>query len=104
VQDFQAETKKILDIVARSLYTEKEVFIRELVSNASDALEKVRHYMLTGTHVTQHDLPLEINISVDNKTKTLIIQDYGLGMGKDDLIQNLGKIGFSGTSEFCQNT
>jgi len=101
-QDFQAETKKILDIVARSLYSEKEIFIRELISNASDALEKVRHLTMTGQNICDPDLPLEIHISVDNQKKTFTIQDHGIGMSKDELIQNLGRIGFSGTSEFMK--
>jgi len=101
-QDFQAETKKILDIVARSLYSDKEIFVRELISNASDTLERVRHFMLTGEPICDTNLPLEINISVDDKKKQLIIQDSGVGMSKEELIQNLGKIGFSGTSEFAK--
>lgn len=101
-KEFQAETKKILDIVARSLYSDKEIFIREIISNASDALEKVRHMMSTNTDVVDTDLPLEINISCDEEKKTFTIQDYGIGMSKDELIQNLGKIGFSGTSEFAK--
>eukprot|EP01124_Arcella_intermedia_P028903 TRINITY_DN598_c0_g1_i1.p1 TRINITY_DN598_c0_g1~~TRINITY_DN598_c0_g1_i1.p1 ORF type:complete len:746 (+),score=191.04 TRINITY_DN598_c0_g1_i1:56-2293(+) len=101
-KEFQAETKKILDIVARSLYSDKEIFIRELISNASDALEKVRHLSMTGTDVVDPDLPLEINISVDDKKKTITIQDYGIGMAKDELVEYLGKIGFSGTGEFMK--
>jgi len=100
--EFQAETKKILDIVARSLYTDREIFIRELISNASDALEKVRYLMVTSKDVCDPELPLEIRISVDEKKKTFTIQDFGLGMSKSDLIQNLGRIGFSGTSEFLK--
>eukprot|EP01123_Difflugia_compressa_P008299 TRINITY_DN2433_c1_g8_i1.p1 TRINITY_DN2433_c1_g8~~TRINITY_DN2433_c1_g8_i1.p1 ORF type:complete len:819 (+),score=177.05 TRINITY_DN2433_c1_g8_i1:122-2458(+) len=102
VKEFQAETKKILDIVARSLYSDKEIFVRELISNASDALEKVRHMIMTNQPVSDHDLPLDIHISVDEKKKTFTIQDYGIGMSKDELIEFLGKIGFSGTSEFMK--
>jgi hypothetical protein len=68
-REFQAETKKILDIVARSLYSDKEIFIRELISNASDALEKVRHLLSTNTDVADSEIPLEINISVDEAKK-----------------------------------
>jgi len=102
-KEFQAETKKILDIVARSLYSDKEIYVRELISNASDALEKVRHLLMTNApSIAEPDLPLEINISVDDKKKTFTIQDYGIGMNKEELTQNLGKIGFSGTSEFLK--
>jgi TNF receptor-associated protein 1 len=100
--DFQAETKKILDIVARSLYTEKDVFIRELISNASDALEKMRHFQSTKTDYQDPESALEIRISVDPTKKTLTIQDAGIGMKKEDLIQNLGMIGHSGTKEFMK--
>jgi HSP90 family molecular chaperone len=102
-KEFQAETKKILDIVARSLYSDKEIYVRELISNASDALEKVRHLlMIDASTIAEPDLPLEIHISVDDKKKTFTIQDYGIGMNKEELVQNLGKIGFSGTSEFLK--
>jgi len=101
-REFQAETKKILDIVARSLYSDKEVFIRELISNASDALEKVRHLLSTSKDVSDPELPLEISISVDETKKTFTIQDTGIGMTKEELQQNLGKIGFSGTGEFAK--
>eukprot|EP01128_Nolandella_sp_AFSM9_P002084 TRINITY_DN12473_c0_g1_i1.p1 TRINITY_DN12473_c0_g1~~TRINITY_DN12473_c0_g1_i1.p1 ORF type:complete len:786 (+),score=275.51 TRINITY_DN12473_c0_g1_i1:34-2358(+) len=100
--DFQAETKKILDIVARSLYSDKEIFLRELVSNASDAMEKVRHQMMSGKNVCDSDLDLKIQISVDDKKKILIIQDAGIGMTKEELTRNLGRIGFSGTGEFAK--
>jgi HSP90 family molecular chaperone len=101
-REFQAETKKILDIVARSLYSDKEIFIRELISNASDALEKVRHLMSVNSDVVDTHLPLEIHISCDEEKKTFTVQDFGVGMTRDELIQNLGKIGFSGTGEFAK--
>lgn len=98
--EFQAETRKLLDIVARSLYTDKEVFIRELISNASDALEKLRHLQLTGGASEQSTSPFEIQIWTDPKSKTLIIQDTGIGMTKEELIGNLGAIGHSGSLDF----
>lgn len=101
-KEFQAETKKILDIVARSLYSDKEIFIRELISNASDALEKVRHLTSVNSDVVDTHLPLEIHIACDEEKKTFTIQDYGIGMNKEELQQNLGKIGFSGTGEFAK--
>ena len=101
--EFQAETRKLLDIVACSLYSDKQVFIRELISNASDALEKLRHKQVVGDPVNDDFLPLEINIYADAKSNTLIIQDYGIGMSKNELINNLGTIARSGTSEFVKN-
>ncbi|EGG14777.1 heat shock protein Hsp90 family protein [Cavenderia fasciculata] len=100
---FQTETQKILHIVAESLYTEKEVFIRELISNASDAIEKARHLQLTSQKIMDGDLPFEIKIATDDDKKTLIIQDTGVGMTKEELIKNLGRIGYSGTGDFLKN-
>ncbi|XP_062915523.1 heat shock protein 75 kDa, mitochondrial [Mobula hypostoma] len=95
--EFQAETKKLLDIVARSLYSEKEVFIRELISNGSDALEKLRHRMLS---TTQEQGPLEIHLQTNAEKGTLTIQDTGIGMSRDELVQNLGTIAHSGSKVF----
>lgn len=98
--EFQAEVKQVLDIVINSLYTDKEVFIRELVSNASDALEKLRYLQLTEKEVYDEELPLEINISTDDKENTITIEDHGIGMTRDDLSQNLGTIAHSGSKAF----
>jgi len=84
-RDFQAEVSQVLDIVINSLYTDKEIFVRELVSNASDALEKFRHLQLSENDVHQPDLPLEIHVSVDEEAKTITIADHGLGMTRDEL-------------------
>jgi len=99
---FQAEIKQLLDIVIHSLYTEKEIFIRELVSNASDALEKFRHLQLTEKEVFDDRLGLEINITTDDTAKTVSIQDYGIGMTRSELIENLGTIAHSGSKAFLQ--
>ncbi|XP_077173294.1 heat shock protein 75 kDa, mitochondrial isoform X2 [Paroedura picta] len=97
--EFQAETKKLLDIVARSLYSEKEVFIRELISNGSDALEKMRHQLISEGKV----LPdLEIHLQTDPERGTLIIQDTGIGMTQEELISNLGTIARSGSKAFLE--
>jgi len=101
--DFQAETKKLLSIVSNSLYTDKEVFVRELISNASDALEKLRHQQLTGENIITPDAPLTVSITADPKAKTLTITDTGIGMTDRELIQNLGSIGHSGSSEFMKS-
>lgn len=97
---FNADVQKMLDIVVNSLYTDKEVFIRELVSNASDALEKLRHIQMTEGDVFDNDLSLEININTDEKAGTITIQDFGIGMNEEELIQNLGTIAHSGSKEF----
>jgi len=100
--EFQAEVKQVLDIVIHSLYTDKEIFIRELVSNASDALEKLRHLKLTEKEIHDDNLGLEINLSTDDTAKTITIQDFGVGMTRDDLVENLGTIAHSGTKAFLQ--
>ncbi|VDI02843.1 TNF receptor-associated protein 1 [Mytilus galloprovincialis] len=101
--EFQAETRKLLDIVARSLYSEKEVFIRELISNASDALEKLRYIQVTKQEAITDDLSLEIHIATDEEKKTLTIQDTGVGMTKEEIIENLGTIARSGSKAFLEN-
>jgi TNF receptor-associated protein 1 len=100
--EFQAEIKQVLDIVIHSLYTEKEIFVRELVSNASDALEKFRHLQLTEKSVFDDRLELEINITTDDKAKTLTIQDAGIGMTRAELVENLGTIAHSGSKAFLK--
>lgn len=100
--EFQAEIKQLLDIVIHSLYTEKEIFVRELVSNASDALEKLRHLQLTEKSIFDDNLPLEINITTDDTAKTITIQDFGIGMTRAEMIENLGTIAHSGSKAFLE--
>jgi TNF receptor-associated protein 1 len=100
--EFQAEIKQLLDIVIHSLYTEKEIFVRELVSNASDALEKLRHTQLTEKEIHDDKLGLEINLTTDDKAKTLTLQDYGIGMTRTELVENLGTIAHSGSKQFLK--
>ncbi len=100
--EFKAEIKQLLDIVIHSLYTEKEIFVRELISNASDALEKLRHLKITEKDVHQDELDLEINIKTDEEANTLTIQDYGIGLTRDELVENLGTIAHSGSKQFLQ--
>lgn len=99
-QTFQAEVQQLLDIVINSLYTDKEIFVRELVSNASDALEKLRYTMLTEKEVFDGDLDLEINITTDEEANTITIADHGIGMTRDELMENLGTIAHSGSKKF----
>jgi molecular chaperone HtpG len=98
--EFKAETKKLLDIVINSLYTEKDVFIRELISNAADALEKFRHESITKSDIFDGHLPLEITIDLDEKSNTLTITDTGIGMSRSELEHNLGTIAHSGSNTF----
>lgn len=99
---FKAEIKQLLDILARSLYTNRDVFVRELVSNAADALDKVRFESIRGTELHQPDLSFEINIELDKDKKTFTISDTGIGMTKDELVSNIGTIAHSGSAEFLK--
>ncbi|WP_208599073.1 molecular chaperone HtpG [Desulfonatronum thioautotrophicum] len=98
-REFQAEVKKILDIVINSLYTEREIFLRELISNSADALERYRHQSLTDAGVDAES-PLQIQIAVDKDAKALTITDTGIGMDRGELETNLGTIAHSGTKTF----
>lgn len=102
-QEFQAEVQQLLDIVINSLYTDKEIFIRELVSNAADALEKLKHTELTGNKISDPDLELKIVIDTDEENKTITITDHGVGMTEDELIENLGTIAHSGSKKFVKS-
>ncbi len=94
---FRAEVRQLLNILAHSLYTDREIFLRELISNASDALHRVQFEMLTNQEVRDADAELEIRISVDKDAKTITISDTGIGMTREELIENLGTIAHSGT-------
>ena len=98
--EFQAETKRLLDIVINSLYTERDIFVRELVSNSADALEKMRHESLTKEEVFDSHVPLEISIDLDEKEHTMTITDTGIGMTREELETNLGTIAHSGSGNF----
>ncbi|MHB8930773.1 MAG: molecular chaperone HtpG [Melioribacteraceae bacterium] len=100
--EFKAEIKKLLDILVHSLYTSREIFLRELISNASDALDKLRFESNRGTEMFDKDLALEIKIEFDEKKKFLTITDTGIGMTHDELITNIGTIAKSGTEEFVR--
>ncbi len=97
---FGAETSKILQLVIHSLYAHKEVFLRELISNSSDALDKLNYLSLTKPELTEDDSEFKINILIDKKNNTLSICDNGVGMNKKELIDNLGTIASSGTQKF----
>jgi molecular chaperone HtpG len=96
---FQAETKQLLDLMIHSLYTTKEIFLRELISNASDALDRLRFEALTKPELMADDERLEIRLEVDRTAKTLTISDSGIGMSREEVIEHIGTIARSGTRE-----
>ena len=102
--EFKTEVNKLLDIVINSLYSEKYIFLRELISNASDALDKLRYWSLTNPEIKKSKNPLKVIIKADKEANTLVISDNGIGMNRDDLINHIGTIAKSGTAEFLQNT
>ncbi|KAA3614767.1 MAG: molecular chaperone HtpG [Calditrichaeota bacterium] len=97
---FKTEVNKLLDILTHSLYSNREIFLRELISNASDALDKLRFESTRGTDLADSDLPLEVCIDVDEAAKQITITDTGIGMNEEDIIANLGTIAKSGTEAF----
>ncbi len=101
--EFRAEIRQLLNILVHSLYKEREIFLRELVSNASDALAQIQFEMLTNENVFEPDAPLEIHVDFDEEAKTLTVSDSGIGMTRDELITNLGTIAHSGAAAFLKS-
>jgi len=99
---FEAEVNKMLDIVINSLYTNKDIFLRELISNASDALDKLRFMSVTDPSILEGKSELEVKIGYNADQKTITITDSGIGMTLDDLVKNLGTVARSGTSKFLE--
>ncbi len=97
---FRAEVSRLLDIVVHSLYSDKEVFLRELISNASDACDKLRYEALTQPELLTDDPDFKILIALDKKARTITVADNGIGMTRDELVDNLGTIARSGTAAF----
>src|SRR5579872_4694686 len=89
---FQAETKQLLDLMIHSLYTQKEIFLRELISNASDALDRLRFEALSRPDLIGTDEKLEVWIESDPKERTLTISDNGIGMNREEVVANIGTI------------
>jgi molecular chaperone HtpG len=102
-RSFEAEVTKLLHIVANSLYSDKETFLRELISNASDACDRLRYAAITHPGLSADDPDLRITIDVDKKARTIRVSDNGIGMNHDELIENLGTIARSGTSAFMDH-
>ncbi len=99
---FKAETQQLLNILIHSLYTEREIFLRELVSNASDALSRLDFIMLTDRDILDPETPLEIRIRADKESGMLVIEDTGIGMTREELVDNLGIIAHSGAKAFVE--
>jgi molecular chaperone HtpG len=99
--EFQAEVKQLLDLMVHSLYSDKDIFLRELISNASDALDKLRFEQLTRTELAASDL--HIRIDVDRTARTVSVSDNGIGMTRDEVVKNIGTIARSGTREFLSS-
>jgi molecular chaperone HtpG len=100
---FQAEVKQLLDLMIHSLYSNKEIFLRELVSNASDAADKLRFEALASNALYEGDSELKIRVSADKAARTITIADNGIGMSRDEVVANIGTIARSGTREFFQS-
>ncbi|MBA2410255.1 MAG: molecular chaperone HtpG [Gammaproteobacteria bacterium] len=101
--DFQAEVNQLLHLMIHSLYSNKEIFLRELISNASDACDKLRFEALSSDALFEGDSELKIQVDFDEKARTVTIRDNGIGMSRDEVIQNIGTIAKSGTQEFFRN-
>ena len=100
---FQAEVKQLLHLMVHSLYSNKEIFLRELISNASDACDKLRFEALADPALWETDADLKIRVNYDKAARTLSVSDNGVGMSRDEVISNIGTIAKSGTREFFQS-
>ena len=99
---FQTEAQQLLHLMIHSLYSNKEIFIRELISNASDACDKLRFESLTDETLLTADTDLEVHVRVDPKARTITVSDNGVGMSRQEVIDNIGTIAKSGTREFVE--
>ena len=100
---FQAEVSKLLDLVANSLYSEREIFLRELISNSADACEKLRYLAIKKGGLLGKDKDLSIHIKVSKKKKIIVVEDNGMGMSRQDLIDDIGTVARSGTTKFIES-
>src|SRR3954469_3386961 len=100
--EFQTAAKQLLQLMIHSLYSNKEIFLRELISNSSDAIDKARYESLTNVDVLGEDKSFRIKVSVDKEKKILRIVDNGVGMTREELIRNIGTIASSGTKKFVE--
>lgn len=100
--EFQAETKQLLDLMIHSIYTNREIFLRELISNGSDAIDKLHYEALTNRDLLEGDTEFSIRLAIDKDKKTLTVADNGIGMDKEDIKANIGTIARSGTKAFLE--
>ena len=100
---FQTEVRQLLDLMIHSLYSNKEIFLRELISNASDAADKLRFEALSDDSLYAGDGDLAIHVDFDEKARTITVRDNGVGMSRDEIIENLGTIAKSGTRQFFES-
>ena len=100
--EFRAEIQQLLNILVHSLYTDREIFVRELLSNATDALHRIKFEMLTERDVLDPDVELAIHVTIDREARTLTVSDTGIGMTCNELIENLGTIAQSGAAAFIK--
>src|ERR1700691_6512633 len=97
---FQAEVVQLLDLMINSLYSNKEIFLRELISNSSDAIDRLRLELLSNSEVPEAEGPLQIRVSYDKDARTITVADNGIGMSRAEVIEHIGTIAKSGTREF----
>ena len=100
---FETEVKQLLDLMIHSLYSNKEIFLRELISNASDACDKLRFTAVSDASLYEEDIELKVKISYDKEARTITINDNGIGMTRDEVIENIGTIAKSGTQSFLDS-
>ena len=101
--EFKTELKQLLDLIIHSLYTKKEIFLRELISNAADAIDKLRFESLTNPELAGSDSDYKIRLTADEAAGTLTVSDNGIGMSRETIVENLGTIAKSGTRAFMEN-
>ncbi len=101
-RSFETEARQLLDLMIHSLYSHKDVFLRELISNSSDACDKLRFEALSDESLYEGDGELAIHVDFDEKARTITVRDNGIGMSREDIIENLGTIAKSGTHEFFE--
>src|SRR5712691_564633 len=100
---FQAEVKQLLHLLAHSLYSNKEIFLRELISNASDAIDRLRFDALSDAKLYEDDSDFKIRVAYDKEARTITVSDNGIGMSRAEVVENIGTIARSGTREFFQS-
>src|SRR5260370_3367875 len=100
---FQAEVTQLLDLMIHSLYSNKEIFLRELISNASDAIDRLRFAALSDETLNENDTDLKIHVAYDKDARTITVSDNGIGMTRAEVVEHIGTIAKSGTREFLQS-